>query len=233
VCFVLCHMCTMTHKRTKTHAAVTVKTIGVHQELCSCATRLCASWWHARHEFVVWVSCCLICALWCGHVQRDLTCAHATPCILVSSEFTSSTATLSNILQHINTHCNALQRTATNSWFLVSSEFTSSTATLCNTLQHIDTHCNTLQRTAIALQHYNTLQHTATHCYTLQHINFSHLRREGISGKNESWFEHYILITKLLLPQVDGAHEFSLLETKTCGCLNHPFAPARNLVVEL
>jgi len=75
------HMCTMTHMRTKTHVAVTVKTVGVSQELWSCATRLCASWWRARHEFVVWVSCCLICALWCGHVQRDLTCAHATCCM--------------------------------------------------------------------------------------------------------------------------------------------------------
>jgi len=30
------------------------------------------------------------------------------------------------------------------------------------------------------------------------------------------------LVKELLLPQVDGAHEFSLLETKTCGRLNHP-----------
>jgi len=36
-------------------------------------------------------------------------------------------------------------------------------------------------------------------------------------GLRGSWFWHYILIKELLLPQVDGAHEFSLLETKTCG----------------
>ena len=31
-------------------------------------------------------------------------------------------------------------------------------------------------------------------------------------------------IKELLLLEVDGAHECSLLETKTCGCLYHPFA---------
>jgi len=41
-------------------------------------------------------------------------------------------------------------------------------------------------------------------------------------GLHESWFEHYIPIKELLLPEVDGAHDFSfsLLETKTCVCLS-------------
>jgi len=52
------------------------------------------------------------------------------------------------------THCNTLQRTATNT-------------THCNTLQHTATHSNTLWRAAT---HCNTLQHTATYCNILQHM---------------------------------------------------------------
>jgi len=55
------------------------------------------------------------------------------------------TETHRNALQRTKTHCNALQRTATH----------------CNALQRTATHCNALQCTAT---HYTTLQHTATHC---------------------------------------------------------------------
>jgi len=36
---------------------------------------------------------------------------------------------------------------------------------------------------------------------------------------NGTWFECYILIKEVFLPQVDGAHKLILIETKTCGRL--------------
>ena len=95
------------------------------------------------------------------------------------------------------THCNILQRTAsqltathcnTLPRHCVTSHFTDKTRTMqCNTLQHTATHCNTLQHAATHCRvmasrvmsltrhirctatHCNTLQHAATHCNTLQH----------------------------------------------------------------
>jgi len=55
------------------------------------------------------------------------------------------------ILRHIATHCNALQRTATN-----------------RRGPHI---CYADAALFGALCYYGTLQHTATHCNTLQHTN--------------------------------------------------------------
>jgi len=70
-------------------------------------------------------------------------------------------------LQHVNTHCNALQRTATTHYntlqqYNLQHASVSSVGKLliaCGTLQHANTHCN-------------TLQHTATHTATREHILF-------------------------------------------------------------
>jgi len=107
-----------------------------------------------------------------------------------NTKFTKPTNNRGN-LQHIATHCNTLQHTATPFNKQMEKPATHCTryntlqkteGETCNTLQHTATHCNTLKRQPATrtnhrgpwrkekpAAHCSTLQHTATHCNKLQH----------------------------------------------------------------
>jgi len=80
---------------------------------------------------------------------------------------------MADLMTHVGTRCNVLQRTAAH----------------CNALQRTATHCNTLQ---YAATYCNTLQHTATHCNTLHHTatkqTHPRYKRRLYCAEKEHWF---------------------------------------------
>jgi len=124
---------------------------------------------------------------------------YAELCCKVMQRFqhTDYTCPDDHTLQHMATHRNTLQHTATETLCVPivtrrktpqhiathrNRDYVCPDSINCNTLQHTATHCNTLQAQTVrvpmlthrnALQHTathrNPLQHTATHCISLQH----------------------------------------------------------------
>ena len=115
------------------------------------------------------VCCWLTCRLFC-HMNHDFCyCLPAKSCMYSAVEKAHQhVATHCNILQHTatlcSTHCNTYCNTLRKSTALVLHIFRELIVCPTYTLPRTATHCNTLHNAT----HYNTLQHTATRCNTLQ-----------------------------------------------------------------